>query len=232
MKNIVGIIQARLGSNRLPGKMLMRLGNDSIISWVIKRLRKSKKIDKLIVATSQKSIDDDLVKEVINNNLDYFRGDEIDVLGRFYKASAKYDANIIVRICADNPFIDHIEVDRLVSFFLKEKCQYAFNHLNKLSNNYADGFGAEIFTRETLEILNNECLDINTREHVSLFIWKNINKFNVKTFQAPESLAYPDLSFDIDELSDFEKLSKLVRGGVNLESKASDIIKIYKNIFL
>ena len=231
MKNVLGIIQARMGSKRLPGKMLMKLGDEYIIYWVIKRLMKCKKIDKLIVATSKNNIDDDLTQICEDINVPVFRGSESDVLDRFYKLSKENNLDIIVRICADNPFIDSYEVDRLIDFFILNNCDYSFNHQNKLANNYADGFGAEIFTKNTLNYLNNVCKDINIREHVSLYIWQNLKDFNVKTFKAPKELSYPELTFDIDTKQDFKKLSKLVSNGVNLKTRAFDIIKIYNDLY-
>ncbi len=231
MTTILGIIQARMGSKRLPGKMLMKLGDEYIIYWVIKRLLRCKKIDQLIVATSKNIIDDDLTKACDKIGIPVFRGSESDVLGRFYELSKEYNSDIIVRICADNPFIDSFEVDKLIDFFVKNKCDYSFNHQNKLNNNYADGFGAEIFTKNTLSYLNSVCKDISIREHVTLHIWKNLDDFNVKYFKAAKELSYPELTFDIDTEQDYEKLSKLISQGVNLRTEASDIIRMHRSLY-
>lgn len=230
MNNTLAIIQARTGSSRLPGKMLLKLGDDYIIYWVIKRLLKCKKIDKLIVATSSNSKDDFLAEVIERIGVSVFRGDEDDVLGRFYKVSKKYNYDNIVRVCADNPFIDPNEVDKLIDFFLCNSCDYSFNHQDKLSNNYADGFGAEIFTQKTLNYLNQFCNDIKIREHVTLYLWENIKLFRINTFKAPKELSYPKLKFDLDTKKDYEKLSELILHGVSLDTKASDIIRTYGNL--
>ena len=227
MSNLLAVIQARMGSKRLPGKMMKKLGKDYVIDWVIKRVKKSKLIGNLIIATS-KSTKDDVFEEICKKNqIGIFRGSELDVLDRFNKASIYYQAQTILRICADNPFIDHLEIDRLISFYQDNKCDYSFNNQNKLLSNYADGFGAEIFSRETLDLICLNCKDKRLREHVTLYIWENLSEFEIKYPQAKKELAYPQFKFDLDTISDFDKLSTLVDNGVNLHSKAADIIKIF-----
>ena len=230
MKKILGIIQARMGSERLPGKMLLNLGENQIVEWVIKRSSQSQFISKLIMATTVNKIDDELIKKCKEFNLEFFRGSENDVLGRFYNAAKEFNADIVVRICADNPFIDPIEIDRLITFYVNNECDYSCNHQNKLGSNYADGFGAEIFNMELLNFLNTNCENKEHREHVTLYLWDNQGKFKIKIFNAPKSLSFPNFIFDINNRMDFEKLSELVREGVKIDSEASDIINIYKNI--
>ena len=106
MINTLGIIQARTGSTRLPDKMLKKINGSMLIEWEKKKTKKLKKIDKIILATTTEKKDLRLVKIAKKNKIGFFRGSNKDVLTRFYKASLRYKSKKIIRICADNPFID------------------------------------------------------------------------------------------------------------------------------
>ena len=153
---IIGIIQARMGSKRLPKKMSYYLGDYPIIDWVIQRSKKSKLIQKCVLATSTRTENDYLVERANKYSIDNYRGSEDNVLSRFVEIVNKENADVIVRICADNPFIDPDEIDRLLDNFLIYKPDYAFNHIPAMGNNYADGFGAEIFSSKVLNIISKK----------------------------------------------------------------------------
>ena len=220
------LIQARTDSKRLPRKMLMNLGEHKLIEWVIIRSKKSKKANNVILATSNKNIDDELVDVVSKLNIKIFRGSEEDVLGRFNEASNLYKSTNIVRVCADNPFIDYVEIDRLIDFFNCKKCDLAFNHQNQIKMGYADGFGAEILSKELLNQLNiitrgnAEC-----REHLTQYIWDNPVKYRILGVKPPNELNYPKLKFDIDTKKDLIRIRNLISNGITLETTASEIIK-------
>ena len=120
MKKNIAIIQARMNSSRLPGKMFIKIGKYSIIEWVIKRLKKVKSIDRIILATSKKKIDKKLKIISKKLNIDYFAGSEKDVLGRFVATVKDTKDGNIIRICADNPFIDPTEIKKLITFYKKK----------------------------------------------------------------------------------------------------------------
>ena len=220
------LIQARTGSKRLPRKMLMNLGDHKLIEWVIVRTKKSKKASNIVLTTSNKKIDDDLADIALKFNIKLFRGSEEDVLGRFNEASDLYESTNIVRVCADNPFIDSEEIDRLIDFFNCKKCDLAFNHQNQMKMGYADGFGAEILSKELLNQLNiitkgnAEC-----REHLTQYIWDNPVKFRILGVKPPNELNYPNLKFDIDTKKDLIRIRNLISNGITLETPASEIIK-------
>ena len=225
--NIIGIIQARMGSTRFPGKMAVELGGIPIIDWVITRSKRSKLIDKFILATSS-SIENDYLIEVSNKHMiESFRGSENNVLSRFLDIALKENADIVVRICADNPFVDPEEIERLVHFFQTNPCDYACNHQDRLGSKYADGFGAEIFSFDILYKINESVTKNNHREHVTQYLWDNKNKFSIKSVPAPKKLRHPELKFDIDIPEDKKNLEILVENGVTISSSASEIIDIY-----
>ena len=131
-KQNIAIVQARIGSSRLPGKMFKKLGRYYLIEWVIMRLKKSKKINKIILATTTNKADKKFINICKKFQITFFSGSVNDVLGRFYDSVKKTNNANIIRVCADNPFIDPIEVDNLISFFNKNKYDYVCNHQNKL----------------------------------------------------------------------------------------------------
>ena len=206
--------------------MFKLLGDRPIIGWVISRLKKSRNIDKLVLATSKNKKDDGLFDFAKKNNIFVYRGDENNVLKRFKECADIFAPKSIVRICADNPFVDALEVDKLIEKFDYEKFDYAFNHLNKLNSGFADGFGAEIISYNTLNYIFKEAKSINHKEHLTSYIWDNIEKFRVLTLNAPKDLFYPDLRFDVDTQEDLDKLNLLVSLGIEINSTAKEIIQI------
>jgi spore coat polysaccharide biosynthesis protein SpsF len=225
----VGIIQARMGSTRFPGKMLANLGGIPCFEWVVTRLRRAKTLDSVLLATTNLSSDDNLVNLARDLGVEVYRGDEHDVLGRFIEASHISKAERVVRICADNPFIEPEEVDRLVTFFDEVQCDYACNHQNRLGSSYADGFGAEITTAKILKKIDLLAIEDLYREHVTLYLWDHLQDFVVKAIKAPCYLAFPNLRFDIDTKEDLVKLELLVKSGVTLNTSAEQIIQLAKS---
>jgi len=228
MKTIC-IIQARLGSQRLPGKMLMKIGELSIIEWVILRVKRSKKIDEIFLATTNKEEDKLLADIGIRHNIFVFKGNENNVLSRFIEINKISNADNIVRVCADNPFVSADEIDKLINYFLLNDFDYACNHKEVLGNKYVDGFGAEIFTKKTLLKVGKCAFKNEHLEHVTSFIWDNQNQFSISAMKPTKELAYPNLSFDIDIKNDLIDLRNLVsKYNIKINTNAIDIIK-YKN---
>lgn len=225
-RRTAAVIQARMGSVRFPGKMLARLGTHNVLEWVIFRLRRALTINQIVLATSILSRDDPLAELAVREGIVVYRGSEADVLGRFVCAGELVNADAIVRVCADNPFIDPVEVDRLVHFFQEHPVDYACNHQNRLDSGYADGFGAEILSSALLKRIAKASVDARHREHVTLFVWDNDSKYEIASIPAPAGLAYPELRFDVDTPDDLKNLQRLVDRGVSIGSTASEIIKI------
>lgn len=226
MSKVVALVQARMGSTRFPGKMLAPLGGVPILEWVLTRTLQSKLLDGVVLATSDLKRDDDLVRIAKKIGVNVYRGNEVDVLGRFAAAAKFNDADSIVRVCADNPFIDPGEIDRLIQFYQNDLCDYACNHQERLGNHYADGFGAEILSSELLIKIANIAMDIKYREHVTLYLWDNFDKFRIKALLPPPGLNQPRLRFDIDTFEDYEYIKSLVLKGVSIDMPASRIIDL------
>lgn len=225
-KRNVAIIQARMGSTRFPGKMLARLGGIPIIEWVIRRVARANTLAHVVLATSSSRNDDSLANFVASLGTQVFRGSEADVLGRFIGAARMTNSDNVIRICADNPFIDPKEVDRLVIYFSENECDYACNHQDRLRNCYADGFGAEILAASLLEQIAVRAIEPSHREHATRYLWDNPNDFELRAVPAPIELAFPELRFDVDTPDDLAKLEVLTSCGIGLETSAREIIQI------
>ena len=230
MSRVVALVQARMGSSRFPGKMLAPLGGAPILEWVLTRVKGSKYLDQVVLATSDLSRDDELVGLAKRVGVSVYRGSEVDVLGRFSAAAKFYNADFIVRVCADNPFIDPVEIDRLIKFYKNNPCDYACNHQSRLGNKYADGFGAEILSEPLLRYLSDTALELTYREHVTSYLWDNVKRFNLQSVESPPDLSYPELRFDIDTPEDYEGMQRLILAGVNINTSATKIVSLARSI--
>jgi len=226
MTRTIAVIQARLGSQRLPEKMLADLGGHSLLEWVVTRVRRSTMLDEVIVATTEESHDNRLAAECERLGVSVIRGSTDDVLSRFAKAVEDDAADAVVRICADNPFIDPACIDQLVREYRVSGAEYAFNHRPHGNCDYADGFGAEILSRRLLDKLQSSRLSPRHREHVTLAVVDGTIPARTHACLAPSELAHPQLRFDIDTQDDLSKLNRLVAAGhLTPSTSASDIVK-------
>lgn len=224
MSRIIGVIQARLGSTRLPNKMMLSLHGKPIIEWVIRRVRQSKFLDDIVVAIPNTSENDLLEKYINKLGANVYRGSEENVLERFYKAVENSKATHIVRICADNPLIDGNEIDNLIKFYMNNLCHYAYNHIPK-NNLYPDGLGAEIVSFDVLEDLNNIVEEPFHKEHCLSYISDNSDKYIIRTFDpVDEDLHHPELKFDVDTFEDYHKLSMK---DLNINISPKELVRLF-----
>lgn len=226
MTRTIAIIQARLGSQRFPGKMLADLGGHTLLEWVVTRVRRSTLVDRTVVATTLEPLDDRLVAECRRLGVDVKRGSTNDVLGRFVSALEGESADVVVRVCADNPFIDPGCIDQVIREFRVSGADYAFNHRPFGECDYADGFGAEVVSRRLLEQMHASQLTERHREHVTLAIVDESIQANKHACRAPATLAYPQHRFDVDKPSDLAGLSQLiVKRHLRIDSTAASIVE-------
>ena len=200
------IIQARTNSSRLPNKILLNYKNISPLSVLIKRLGKSKCLKKIIIATTTTKNDDKIVKFCDENKILCFRGDEKNVLRRYYFAAKKFKINKIVRITSDCPLVDYRILDQMIKVFKKKKIDYYSNSL-PLPTNYPDGMDIEIFTFKTLKETFKKALLPSEKEHVTHYMWKK-NNFNILKKNTNNNLS--KYRFTIDYKKDFVFFCKLI----------------------
>lgn len=217
------IIQARIGSKRLPRKIMMEINGYPIIYWIYHRCSKIENKTKLIFAIPDNEENDELNKYLLNIGAIVFRGSEQNVLERFCKASNKFKSDNIVRVCADNPFICPIEVDKLINIFNCGNYDYAYNHI-PLNNKYPDGLGAEICKSKLIREFHKKNFTNLQKEHIFNYIHENNTKFNIKTFDPIPEIAFPKIKLDIDSQDDYNILSKI---NFSIDMDATSIVSTY-----
>lgn len=210
MTRTVAVIQARLGSHRFPEKMLAVLGERSLLEWVVTRVGQSDAIDRVVVATTLEPLDDQIVAECGRLGVDVVRGSTNDVLTRFVAAIDDDGCDTVVRVCADNPFVDAGCISAVINEHHATGADYSFNHRPFGTCNYADGFGVEVITRALLTEINRQNVSAAHREHVTLAIVDGTIKAHVHGCVAPPLLARPELRFDVDESGDLQHIQSLV----------------------
>ena len=221
---VIAIIQARLGSTRLPMKSLLCLRDVPVIDWVTRRLGQAARLDGIMVAVPDTPLDRALLDHLQRHGVPCVAGSENDVLARFCLAARKADAGRVVRVCADNPLIWGGAVDRLVDFYDQGNWDYAYNHIPR-NNLWPDGLGAEILSRDLLEELDAKATQTSQREHCLNYIWDNADSFNIGTFDPEEDwLRCPDLKLDMDRPDEF---CRLALKPITPEMDAREIVRVF-----
>ena len=228
---IVAIIQARMGSTRLPGKVLKRVNGIPMIQYQVERVEKSKLIDKVIIATSRSQKDDQIVSFCQLNNISFYRGSENDVLSRYYCAAKEYKADTIVRLTADCPLIDPIVIDNTVNLFNESKVDYASNTTPSETSNFPDGSDVEVFSIQALERANNEAIRQADREHVTFYFWKYAEKNGFQTNQLSNTENWSKYRYTVDYSEDLEVVKRIVSelNKRNQFGELGEIIQILKD---
>jgi spore coat polysaccharide biosynthesis protein SpsF len=203
------IIQARMGSQRFPGKMMALLNSIPIIEWVMRRSMKARLTDTVILATSINRENDVLERKARELGVSVFRGSEDDVLERFAMAARAYGLQTVVRVCADNPLICPDELDNLITYFMENRPDYAFNVVSKFDNLYPDGLGGEIVSNGTLQALHEKVTLQEEREHIFNYIWNHSETYSIGTFKATPAIAYPDIKLDVNTEDDLKYLDSI-----------------------
>jgi spore coat polysaccharide biosynthesis protein SpsF len=175
-KTMVAIVQARMGSSRLPGKVLMDLGGKTVLSRVVQRLQRTPHMNEIVVATSEMASDDPLVERCAALSVQCFRGSEHDVLDRFYGAARAHHADAVVRITADCPLIDPTLVAETMRVFESERADYASNSIERT---YPRGLDAEVCTMQALSSAWENARQPYEREHVTPYLYEHPERFRI-----------------------------------------------------
>lgn len=197
------IIQARMGSTRLPGKVLKPIAGKALLDHVLGRLDDLQRQAGIVVATSLLP-QDDLIAAHCSGRVGCFRGSEQDVLDRYFRCAESHDFDHILRLTADNPFTDIVELERLIDLHLS--AEYDYTHSFGMM---PIGVGAEIFTMEALAASHLEGHAPNHREHVNEFIQENPQRFNIGVLDVPAGKRAPELRLTIDTPEDYERACRL-----------------------
>ena len=190
-----------MGSTRFPGKVMVELNdNHNVLDYVINQLRFSKSIKNLIIATTFLEEDDIIVEYAKKNNLEYFRGEPLDVLDRYYQCAKKFSLETIVRMTSDSPFLDHLIVDKTVNKFQEDDFDFVSNNLIRT---FPIGIDTEIFSFKTLEQAWKEAKLPSEREHVTPFIKKNKEVFKIYNLENNQKIPIYILTIDRNEDLEF-----------------------------
>jgi len=205
-KKVGAVILARMRSERLPGKVMLSLKGKPVLQWIVERLKNSKYLDNIIIATSDDVSCDPIASMCIRLGYSYFRGSEEDILDRFVKASAPYNLDAVVRITGDCPMVDWEIVDTLIDLFFTYKCDYCSNVLRRT---FPIGFDAEVISTDTLEEINQLAVGID-RQHITTYIYKtHPERYLMVDLIAGEDVSHPELRVTLDTLEDYVVINTL-----------------------
>lgn len=200
---VVAIVQARMGSTRLPGKVLAELGGATMLGQVVRRLREARRVDDIVVATSTGADDDAVVREAGRLGAGVHRGAAADVLARFLGAARSYRADAIVRVTADCPLLDAGVVDQVIGA-LVDAVDYASNTHER---SYPRGLDVEALHRDTLERLARLATSPAAREHVTAFVMEAPGLFRIAQLRADHDDS--DLRWTVDTADDLAMVRTL-----------------------
>jgi spore coat polysaccharide biosynthesis protein SpsF len=224
---IGAIIQARMGSTRLSGKVMKKIKGKTVLHHVIDRIQQSKLLDESIVATTILERDDIIENEIKKCGVKCFRGSEEDVLSRYYYAAKENNVDIIIRITSDCPLIDPNVIDEIVEFYLNGNYDLVTNAGSDLTQRtYPRGLDTEVFSFEVLENAFINGKESYHREHVTPFIYEYSNK--IHNFQ--NIIDYSKYRWTLDTEEDFKLISeiynRLYKG--THDFYLQDIIELFK----
>jgi spore coat polysaccharide biosynthesis protein SpsF len=203
-----------MGSMRLPGKVMMNIENHPLMYYVMNQIKKCEKV-KILVATST-SKKDDLIENYIQKlNFKVFRGNENDVLDRYYQCAKNESEQIIVRISADSPLIDHKIIQECIDKFKKNNFDYLSNTIKKVNNvwiehlnGFPKGFAVEVFRFSALERAWKESFESTDREHVTEYIWKHSEIFKLGNYE--NEIDYSNYRLVVDYPNDFKLIKEII----------------------
>ncbi|MDA7733819.1 NTP transferase domain-containing protein [Candidatus Pelagibacter sp.] len=201
------IIQARMDSSRLPGKVLLKVKKKTMLEYLIERVKKVTFINRIIIATTNKESDKKIIKLCNKLNVNHFQGSEKNVLKRIYLAAKKNNSKNIIFITGDCPIIDFRLINKMIPLFKKKSYDYVGNSFIR---SFPDGMDVQIFNFKTLEKTFKIAKSNLEKEHVTLAIKKNPKKFKIKNIVAKNSLFWPELGLTLDQKEDFELIKKIL----------------------
>ena len=224
--NIVAIIQARLNSSRLPGKVLKDLGGQPLLIWSVERCRRARSVQRVVVATTDDPADDPIAALCAAQGYDIFRGSQFDVLDRYYQTAKHFQADVIVRVTADCPLIDPQVVDQVVAAFLESGADFCANRLPPpWPRTYPIGLDTEVCAMAGLERAWNEATLKHEREHVMPYFYDQDGRFKVHIVDHDPD--YGRQRWTIDTPEDLDLLREIVqRTGTRMDIPWTEVLAL------
>lgn len=227
-RKICATIEARMTSSRLPGKVLLDLEGKPALQQIVERLRRSRYIDEVVVATTVNSQDDAIITMCNAIGCRYYRGSEDDVLLRVLETAQSVEAGIIIEITGDCPVVDWRHVDEAIELFFRSKVDYVSNIG---SRPYPVGFEVQVFPVAVLERVNQLTSDPVDHEHVSLYIYTHPEIFSLAYLEASDDLYHPEIEITLDTPADYELIRKVYAElyPVNPDFSAREVLDLLLN---
>ena len=224
---IAAIVEARMTSSRLPGKVLLEACGKPMLEILINRLKLTPSLHEIVLATTSNPQDDILEDFAKNLGIKYFRGSETDVMGRVIGAAKYVTADLIVEITGDCPLIDSELVEQTIQMYQNNNADYVSNSFIR---SYPDGMDVQVYSLKNLELSYSMTNDPLDREHVTLHMYSNPTLFSKLNLIAPPELNWPELGLTLDEKADYIFLKKILENfhPNSVEFKCLDIIKLLK----
>ncbi|MBB1073510.1 glycosyltransferase family protein [Rhodoferax sp. 4810] len=224
-QKIVVITQARMASTRLPGKVMMSILNKPLLMYQIERLKHISNVHAVVVATTTSSLDDVIEDFCHQQNVAVFRGDELDVLKRYYEAAKQFNADIVVRVTSDCPLIDPKISEQVINFYLDSqgKVDYVSNTIERT---YPRGLDTEVFSFALLELAYEEATKAYEREHVTPFFYCQPERFRIS--QIKNAVDLSQYRWTVDTAEDFELVKRVLEKiyPVHSQFAMEDIVRI------
>lgn len=203
---IVGIVQARMGSNRLPGKVLLEVDGKPLLQYQIERMLKASLLDDLVIATTKQEIEEPIIKFCEQLGIPCYRGSENDVLDRYFHAAKHFKSDVIVRMTSDCPIIDPTIIDKVIQFYLDNQFDYVSNTQTRT---FPRGMDTEVFSMTLLEKAYFNARKQYEREHVTPYFYMNPEKFSIGQVVQKQDFSHLRLTVDTNE--DFRLISILIK---------------------
>jgi spore coat polysaccharide biosynthesis protein SpsF len=229
-----------MGSTRLPGKSMMDLAGAPLLGRILERVKRVSRAGAMVMATTSKAEDDILCELAQRYGVEVFRGAEVDLLDRYYQAAKACDADIVVRLPADNATPEPSEIDRIIDYHLGSKSVFSSNLAQVFGNGYPDGIGAEVIDLWAVAEVLHSCSDPHRREHPHLNFFDygtqtavDPARYPVGTVDCPKAFARPDLVLDVNTPTQYEFLRALYGYLYPRDSQfhITDTIAWYDNIY-
>jgi spore coat polysaccharide biosynthesis protein SpsF len=201
------IVQARMTSTRLPGKVLKPVLGKPLLEYQIERLQRVKLANEIVIATTTNETDEPIVELCNRLAVAYFRGSEEDVLGRYYQAATEHKADLVVRVTSDCPLIDPKVIDEVINLYLKNQSNYDYVS-NSLERTYPRGMDTEVFSFSTLQQAFWEATAQPDREHVTPFIYRQPARYSLGHVIYSEDCSHH--RWTVDTAEDFELIQKII----------------------
>lgn len=227
-KKIVATIEARMTSTRLPGKVLMPLAGEPNLTRLIERLRRSKYVDEIVVATTTNAPDDAIVTLMEKIGCKVWRGSEDNVLERVLEAAQSVNADLIVEITGDCPLIDWRHIDHLIELYLDGAYDYVANNLERT---FPRGFDMQVFSVKTLEEVNSLTQDRVDQENVSIYIYNHPERYRLYNWVAEGKMARKELRVTLDTKEDYKLLNTVFEKLLpqDPDFSAEDVIDLFNH---